>query len=103
VYDLIGNVWEWTRDDAVSGTYNGRPLPQSGYVAQVDQSGIAVISTSSPDHMFADDYLWTSDEGSFGMLRGGFYASKSDAGVFALHAETLPTAPGAGIGFRCVQ
>ncbi len=103
VHDLIGNVWEWTSEDAIEGSYNGRPLPSAGYVTQVDQSGVVIATAESPDANFARDYAWTSNTGAFGMLRGGFYASADDAGVFALHAETLPTAPGAGIGFRCVQ
>lgn len=103
VFDLIGNAWEWTSDDAIDGSFNGRALPESGYVAQVDQAGVAVVSAAQPDALFADDYVWTAETGAFGMLRGGFYGSKDDAGVFALHAGTLPTAPSVGIGFRCVQ
>ncbi len=103
VHDLIGNAWEWTSDDAIDGSFNGRALPESGYVAQVDQAGVAVVSAAQPDTLFAEDYVWTARTGAFGMLRGGFYGSRDDAGVFTLHAGTLPTAPSAGIGFRCVQ
>ena len=103
VFDLIGNVWEWTTDDAIGGVYNGRPLPDSGYVTQVDQGGVAVASKDTPDDAFYHDYIWTNKTGAFGILRGGFFGSHSDAGIYALHAQTLPTSPGAGIGFRCVQ
>lgn len=103
VYDLIGNVWEWTSDDAANGSYNGRALPKSGYVVQVDQNGVAVLSSETPDDTLYKDYIWSKETGMFGMLRGGFYASREDAGIYALHAETLPTTPGVGIGFRCVQ
>lgn len=103
VRDLIGNVWEWTSDDAIDGSYDGRALPESGYIAQVDQSGVVIASAQQPDALFSQDYAWTAKAGAFGMLRGGFYGSMDDAGVFTLHAATLPTAPSAGIGFRCVQ
>jgi hypothetical protein len=103
VFDLIGNVWEWTTDDAISGVYNGRPLPDSGYVSQVDQGGVAVASKDTPDDAFYHDYVWTNKTGAYGMLRGGFFGSHGDAGIYTLHAQTLPTTPGAGIGFRCVQ
>lgn len=103
VYDLIGNVWEWTVDDVIEGAYNGRQLPESGYVAQVDQGGVAIVSSEKPDAAFYQDYVWSHKEGAFGILRGGFYASESDAGIYTLHAETLPTTAGVGIGFRCVQ
>lgn len=103
VYDLIGNVWEWTVDDVIEGEYNGRQLPESGYVAQVDQAGVAVVSSENPDEGFYQDYIWSNKVGAFGILRGGFYGSRTDAGVYTVHAETLPTTAGGGIGFRCVQ
>lgn len=103
VFDLIGNAWEWTSEDAIDGSFNGRMLPQSGYVTQVDQSGVVVTSAPEPDALFSQDYAWTEEAGVYGMLRGGFYGSRDDSGVFTLHAGTLPTAPSAGIGFRCVQ
>jgi formylglycine-generating enzyme required for sulfatase activity len=103
VFDVIGNAWEWTADDVINGSFNGRTLPESGYVAQVDQAGVAVVSTPEPQEGFFEDYIWSKTDGAFGMIRGGFYGSRDDAGVFALHAETLPTTAGAAISFRCVQ
>lgn len=101
-YDSIGNVWEWTADDVIQGMYAGRELPVSGYVTQVDASGVAVRTGEAPSELFYKDYLWSSKEGVFGLLRGGFYGSDFDAGVYAVHAQTLPTASGVAIGFRCV-
>jgi formylglycine-generating enzyme required for sulfatase activity len=103
MYDLIGNAWEWTSEDVIDGMWNGRTLPQSGYVRQVDQSGVAVVSDAVPQEGFYGDYFWSKPTGAFGMMRGGFYGSQSDAGVYTLHAETLPTTAGAAISFRCVQ
>lgn len=103
VFDAIGNVWEWTSDDVINGQYNGRALPEAGYVNQVDAQGVATLTSAQPSTLFYDDYLWSSKEGAFGILRGGFYGSKSDAGVYAVHAETLPTSVGTAIGFRCVK
>jgi formylglycine-generating enzyme required for sulfatase activity len=103
VHDAIGNAWEWTSDDVIDGSWNGRKLPESGYVAQVDQAGVAVRSDQAPQEGFYEDYFWSKEEGAFGMMRGGFYGSRSDAGIYALHAETLPTTEGAAISFRCVQ
>ncbi len=102
VHDTIGNVWEWTSDDVINGRYQGRDLPESGYVVQVDSQGVAVLSNTVPSDLFYSDYFWSSHEGVFGMMRGGFYGSKSDAGVYAVHAQTLPTTAGTAIGFRCV-
>jgi hypothetical protein len=103
IYDVMGNAWEWTSDDVIDGMWNGRALPESGYVAQVDQAGVAVVSNQAPQEGFYEDYFWSKKVGAFGMMRGGFYGSQRDAGVYALHAETLPTTAGAAISFRCVQ
>lgn len=102
VFDAIGNVWEWTSDDVIEGTYNGRALPASGFVTQVDNGGVAVLTGSEPSELFFKDYFWSVSQGAFGMLRGGYYGSRDDAGVYAIHADTPPTTSGTAIGFRCV-
>ena len=100
---MIGNVWEWVSEDVIDGVYNGRAVPQSGYVDQIDSTGVAVKSAETENQLFNSDYFWSKETGAFGMMRGGFYSSKSDAGIYALHAYTLPTSGGSAIGFRCVQ
>lgn len=102
-YDMVGNLWEWVRDDVIDGMYNGRAVPQSGYVAQIDSEGVAIASDAKESELFNSDYFWSNMTGAYGMMRGGFYGSKSDAGVYTAHAYTLPTTAGAAIGFRCVQ
>lgn len=101
--DTIGNAWEWTSDDVINGQYQGRQLPSSGFVSQVDAQGVATLTNDSASIIFYKDYFWSSQEGAFGILRGGFYGSRSDAGVYSVHAQTLPTAAGAAIGFRCIK
>lgn len=104
VYDGLGNVWEWVRDDVIDGVYQGRQLPETGYIVQVDTSGVATLTKNeegTPND--TSGYLWTSKEGAFGIIRGGFYGSKDDAGLHTLHAQTAPTFSGAAIGFRCVK
>lgn len=102
VYDTIGNVWEWTSDDVIEGVFSGRKLPNEGYVTQVASDGVATVSGEIPKEEFFEDYIWINPTGAYGMLRGGFYGSKEDAGVYSVHAKTLPTAATAAIGFRCV-
>lgn len=102
-FDAVGNVWEWTSDDVFDGQYNGRALPQEGFVAQVDNGGVAAVSTTSPQAQFGADYFWMKPEGAFGIMRGGYHGSKEDAGVFAVHAATRPTFVSAAIGFRCLK
>lgn len=102
VYDLVGNVWEWVSDDVANGMYRNIQLPENGYVSQVDASGVAVAVSTEPQDLFEKDYFWSRSDGIYGMIRGGYYDSGTDAGMYAVHADTLPTTSGAGIGFRCV-
>ncbi len=103
VKNAVGNVWEWVKDDVAGGVYENRELPETGYVVQVDSSGVATkTGLEKVDGETKEDYFWSSKEGSHGMIRGGFYGSRADAGVFSIHAATLPTFSGAGVGFRCI-
>jgi hypothetical protein len=103
-FDMVGNLWEWVADDVFDGQWEGRVLPASGYVAQVDRAGIATLtSATSSAPTFEDAYFWSLPLGAFGMIRGGFYGSYDDAGVAAVHAATVPTFTGEAVGFRCVR
>lgn len=102
IMDTIGNVWEWTSDDVIEGVYNGRALPSEGYVQQVADDGIATVTGVVSEELFGSDYLWTQSSGIFAIVRGGFYGSEEDAGVYAVQAKTSPNASAIAIGFRCV-
>lgn len=100
VFNTVGNAWEWVSDDVISGVYEGRKLPGNGYVAQVDSFGMAIVLQNEK---LDKGYFWSTDEGAYGMLRGGFYGSRDDASVYTVHAETAPDFSGAAVGFRCVR
>jgi hypothetical protein len=102
-YDLVGNVWEWVSDDVINGTYKSSQVPESGYVAQVDASGMATLTSTDAQDLFGKDYFWSRTEGAYGIIRGGYYDSGTDAGVYTVHADTVPTTASIGIGFRCVK
>jgi formylglycine-generating enzyme required for sulfatase activity len=103
VHDMVGNLWEWVSDDIIDGNYNNRSLPMSGYVTQVDNTGVAIVTEMNENEAYGKDYFWSSETGAFGMIRGGFYGSGEDAGLYTVHADTLTNAANAGIGFRCVK
>lgn len=102
VFDTVGNAWEWTSEDVIDGVFNGRTLPAEGYVAQVAEDGMAVYTDTRPGTEFGGDFFWARPDGAYGVLRGGFYGSGEDAGVFATQTKTAPTMSTQAIGFRCV-
>jgi formylglycine-generating enzyme required for sulfatase activity len=103
INDLVGNVWEWLDEEVIDGNYNGRALPSSGYVTSVDSTGLVVTTEDKPDKNFGDDYAFTSQTGIKGIIRGGFYGSRNDSGIFALNASINLDLRTAGVGFRCVK
>jgi len=103
VSDMIGNVWEWVDEEITNGTYKERTLPQSGYVALVDSDGVVIETANNGSAEFGNDYAWTAHDGVHGMLRGGFYGSKSDAGIFAQNMSVPLDLRVTGVGFRCVK
>jgi formylglycine-generating enzyme required for sulfatase activity len=102
-YDVIGNVWEWVDETVIDGTYGGRALPEEGYVTSVDADGVAITTGKAEDELYGEDYVWTKSEGIFGMIRGGFYSSVDDAGLYTMNASIATSFATQGIGFRCVE
>jgi hypothetical protein len=103
VHDAIGNAWEWVDAEVIDGTYNGRTLPDSGYVVNADRDGIASITDPRmPNPDLHEDYFWSERQGQFGVLRGGFYGSGSDGGLYSVQAKTAYSLASVAIGFRCV-
>ena len=104
VHDAIGNAWEWVDGVVKDGKYNEHILPASGYVVSANEHGLATIThpdTPNPD--YHSDYFWSDKNGEFGMLRGGFYASGKDAGLYSVQAKTPLEQTSGAIGFRCVK
>lgn len=103
VHDMVGNVWEWIDAEVVAGQYNNRALPESGYIALVDSNGVILETTEQPSAEYGEDYAWVNSVGVRGMIRGGFYGSRTDAGLFTLNAAVDLDFKTAGVGFRCVK
>ncbi len=103
-HDMIGNVWEWVNETVSGKEYANRTLPEEGYVSEADASGIAIAT--DPDtgsELYGSDYFWSKSDGVFGMIRGGFYGSGNDAGLYTVNASVPPNFATQGVGFRCVM
>jgi len=103
IYDLVGNVWEWVDGAVTDGQYDSRNLPEAGYVTMVDNNGVVVETDNSPSSSFGEDYAWINKSGVFGIIRGGFYAGESDAGIFSQNLAVPFDLRTTGLGFRCVR
>lgn len=103
IYDLVGNVWEWVDGSVTEGKYENRNLPEAGYVSMVDNNGVVVETSNNPNSSFGEDYAWINMSGVFGIIRGGFYAGKSDAGIFSQNLAVPFDLRTTGLGFRCVR
>lgn len=103
VHDLVGNVWEWVDAEVTDGVFEDRILPEEGYVAEVDTHGVATETTERPSELYDRDYFWSSNAGTYAMMRGGYHGSGADAGLYTIHAETAPSFSSQAIGFRCVK
>jgi formylglycine-generating enzyme required for sulfatase activity len=103
-YDTIGNVWEWVNETVEGNGFHNRNLPDEGYVTSADASGVAITThTESADVLYGEDYFWSKSEGIFGMIRGGFYGSEEDAGLYTVNATVATNFASQGVGFRCVR
>jgi len=102
-YDMVGNVWEWVDGVVVHGVWNDTPLPQTGYVQGVDMYGMPHLTGSAADERFNSDRLWSDAQSDTGLMRGGYYGSGSNAGVYAVYAASPVSFYGDAVGFRCAQ
>lgn len=103
-FDMIGNVWEWVKDDAEDGILEGDQLPGPGFVQAVTDKGIPYeTDASQPNPDYNNDYLWLKNTGRRGVARGGYWGNASDAGKYAMYIVPPPDFSGPGIGFRCVK
>ena len=103
VYDVVGNLWEWIEGSVTDGQYDNRAVPESGYVSLVDADGVVLETSAQPSDEFGADYAWTKNPGVYGVIRGGFYGSESDGGIFAQNLSVPFDFKTSGVGFRCVR
>jgi prepilin-type N-terminal cleavage/methylation domain-containing protein len=116
IWDLAGNVWQWTSGQT-NGTTAQQPGVTGGGLAWREWTAITNPGSLSPNPNPATTGItgasgWTSsngigqiwsnteESGLRGCLRGGYWNSGGNAGVLALNLNHSPGDTYAGIGFR---
>jgi len=103
-FDLIGNVWEWVDGAVYDGLYEGRPLPDAGYVSGISQEdGFPSSTEAFPSPDYYQDYFWIKAKETRAIARGGYWNNEFQAGQYAYYADAAPSFTGKGVGFRCVK
>jgi len=105
IWDMSGNVWEWTNDTCMAGTGTGY-WQGTGWIEWTDSTlsdyeklvaGPAGAYTAANG---AGRYYGCSANGN-GFLRSGSWDDGSVAGLFNLNLGGAPTSSGTNLGFRC--
>ena len=99
VYDLNGNVWEWTRT-VVDQSHPMHKGGSNGHVSSWNNNGYPkTLGSSNSD--FGSDYYWSSSNDNRAVRRGGDARDGAGAGVFSMRLNLDPSSSNRGIGFRC--
>lgn len=100
VYDMTGNVWDWTNGtvDTVK-TCGNTKVSGNCYINAT--SGAWQSSSTSP--IYGNDYTYFIGNSSTGraVLRGGTWYDGADAGPFSAYLGAAPSDLYYHIGFRC--
>jgi formylglycine-generating enzyme required for sulfatase activity len=100
VYDMVGNVWEWT-NETIGYTKTCEPVGTSGYCYWNGTT----FTNSSTQPKYGNDGVYFLDNSiarsGYAVIRGGIWDLGALAGPFCAYLNYAPTATYSSIGFRC--
>ena len=99
VYDLNGNVFEWT-STVVDQSHPMHKSGSYGNVSSWNNNGYPeTLGSSNSD--FGGDFYWSSSDDNRAVRRGGYADNGADAGMFAMTLTYAPSDSHRAVGFRC--
>ena len=112
IWDIGGNVWEWTSDSLpTTGVQNsslglGDGWKQWNTVNSINYGYLmplntSLTSTNGIGQVYTDSGTASDGGDVHAFLRGGFWLNGANAGAFALGLDYGPSSSLAVIGFRC--
>ncbi|MGI5826094.1 MAG: fibronectin type III domain-containing protein [Patescibacteria group bacterium] len=112
IWDLAGNVWEWTNDSIV-GTdkptgAGGNSWSEWNTISSWGTLSSLLTRPANSNYYDADYgvgqyYRGSATGGPYGFLRGGYWYASSITGAFALYLNLSPSIRDLHIGFRCAS
>ncbi|MDO8482477.1 MAG: hypothetical protein Q7S86_01500, partial [bacterium] len=106
IWDIAGNVWEWT-DAYVNGTAE-KPTPVvDAWTEYPNITNYLGLNYARPQNISASStygfgqYYGGTTAGQRGFLRGGGWSSGAGSGVFTLNLGNAPSYVYTSVGFRC--
>ncbi|MBM3266193.1 MAG: hypothetical protein FJZ01_00975 [Candidatus Sericytochromatia bacterium] len=115
VFDLNGNVWEWTETVGAAQTTGSWvisdvtlaiPVPGSGFLSalatdsRLRRLGLPGATSENPTDSFGGDHWFIDGSISRKSVRGGIWNTGGNAGLWNVYLGLSRTDFGTGIGFR---
>ncbi|MCF7795916.1 formylglycine-generating enzyme family protein [Patescibacteria group bacterium] len=107
IYDMIGNVEEFTKDVLYKGSdekyYNNGYELKDGYVDSILENGYPENIETSQNALYGNDYININDtEDKLIIIKGGKYNDSDNAGIYSINTYDNNYKSNT-LGFRCVK